>query len=122
MQPRPPKLATVTRTDAVLQVYLLGSVDFEAALALQHRLAFEVACNRSAAFLLVCEHPATITIGREGSWRHLRSGPDELRAQGLPVRWVNRGGGCLLHIPGQCVLYPILALDRLGLGLQDYLE
>src|SRR5262249_45976304 len=27
-----------------------------------------------------------------------------------------------LHLPGQLAIYPILPLDRLGLGLQDYLN
>src|SRR5207249_1220258 len=39
-----------------------------------------------------------------------------------PVRWVNRGGGCLLHLPGQLAVYPILPLDRMGLDLQGYLD
>ena len=38
------------------------------------------------------------------------------------MRWVNRGGGCLLHLPGQMAIYPVLPLDRLGLGLQAYLD
>ena len=33
-----PLCTVAAATDPVLQVYLLGSVDFEAALALQHRL------------------------------------------------------------------------------------
>jgi lipoyl(octanoyl) transferase len=38
----------------------------------------------------------------------------------IPVRWLNRGGGCLVHGPGQLAAYPILPLDRLGCGLADY--
>ena len=49
-------------------------------------------------------------------------GPAELAARCWPVRWVNRGGGCVLHLPGQLAIYPILALDRLGLGLQAFLD
>ena len=37
-------------------------------------------------------------------------------------RWVNRGGGCVLHLPGQFALYPIVALDRVGLTPGAYLE
>src|SRR5438128_2152906 len=64
--------------DTALQAYLLGTVDFDRALALQRQLAYHVAGNR--------------------------------------------GGGCLLHLPGQMAIYPILPLDRLGLGLQSYLD
>jgi lipoyl(octanoyl) transferase len=115
-------LAASKATDSLLQVYLLGCLDFQAALSLQRRLAYEVAGNRSTAAVLVCEHPLMVTIGREGSWGHLRSGPQELRARGWPVRWVNRGGGCWLQVPGQLAFYPILPLDRLGLSVQDHLQ
>lgn len=118
-----PHLCTVpTAAESVVQVYLLGSVDFETALALQRRLVFEIAGNRSAAALLLCEHPPVITVGRQGSWAHILYEREELRIRRWRVRWVNRGGGCTLHTPGQLAIYPILALDRLRLGVQDYLD
>jgi lipoyl(octanoyl) transferase len=122
MSVEPPVAGHAAEGDRTLQVYLLGSVDFEAALALQHRLVFEVASNRSRAVLILCEHPPGITIGRQGSRAHLLCEPEEFRARQWRVRWVNRGGGCLLHLPGQMMIYPILALDRLGHGLQAYLD
>jgi lipoyl(octanoyl) transferase len=109
-------------SDAVLQAYLLGPVEFEAALAFQRRLVYAVTGDRGSAFLVLCEHPPLITVGREGSRNHIRFEPDELRARRWAVRWVNRGGGCLLHVPGQLAVYPVLALDRLGLGIQIYLD
>jgi lipoyl(octanoyl) transferase len=105
-----------------LQVYLLGMVEFEAALAVQRRLVYEVAGNPESAALVLCEHPHTLTIGREGSWRHVGADPLEFRSRRWPVRWVNRGGGCILQTPGQLAIYPILPLDRLGLGLRAYLD
>ena len=112
----------VAAADPVLQVYLLGAVDFEAALALQHRLVFDIASNRSTSTLLLCQHPPLITVGRQGSRAHILCDREELQARHWRVRWVNRGGGCILHTPGQLAIYPILALDRLGLGVQDYLD
>ena len=44
------------------------------------------------------------------------------RAVGIKVHWVNRGGGCVLHLPGQLAAYFALPLDRCGLSLQDYLD
>jgi lipoyl(octanoyl) transferase len=107
---------------AVLQAYLLGSVDFEAALAFQRRLVYQVSGERDSGCLMLCEHPPLITVGRQGSRTHILFEPEELTARQWRVRWVNRGGGCLLHLPGQLAVYPILALDRLGFGLQEYLE
>src|SRR5262245_17773208 len=113
--------ASATAVDTALQVYLLGSVDFEAALRFQRRLLYDVSGERQQAILVLCEHPPIITVGRHGSHAHLFYGSDELRARRWQVRWVNRGGGCLLHTPGQFAVYPILPLDRLGLGLEEYL-
>jgi lipoyl(octanoyl) transferase len=105
-----------------LQAYLLGAVEFGAALALQRQLAYHVSGDREQAALILCEHPPAITVGREGSRAHILYEPEELRSLRWPLRWVNRGGGCLLHLPGQMAIYPILALDRFGLGLGDYLD
>ena len=108
--------------DTALQAYLLGPVEFEAALTLQRFLVYQVAGDRDGAALLCCEHPPLITVGRQGSRAHILCEPEELRARRWQVRWVNRGGGCVLHLPGQLAVYPILPLDRLGLGIQAYLD
>lgn len=104
-------------SEPALQAYLLGMVDFEAALSLQRRLHYDVAGDRTQSALILCEHPPLVTVGRHGSRAHLRFEP------GNPwqVRWINRGGGCLLHVPGQIAIYPILPLDRLGLSIPEYL-
>jgi lipoyl(octanoyl) transferase len=109
-------------TDHALQVYLLGAVEFESALNWQRRLAYNVAGDRDSACLVLCEHPPIITVGRQGSRAHIRFDLDELSLQGWQIRWVNRGGGCFLHVPGQLAIYPILPLDRLGLGLAAYFD
>jgi lipoyl(octanoyl) transferase len=106
----------------MLDVYLLGRVDFEALLSLQRRLVYEVSGRRDRAALLLCEHEPLISVGRQGSRAQIHFDPNELRVKGWPIRWVNRGGGCLFHAPGQLAVYPILPLDRLGLDLPDYLE
>ncbi len=111
-----------TQADIVLQVYLLGAVDFEAVLALQRRLVYEVAGERQRAALILCEHPPLISVGRQGSRAHILCDADELRSRQWPVRWVNRGGGCWLHTPGQLAVYPVVALDQLGLSISAYLE
>lgn len=107
-------------TDA-LRVHLLGTVDFDSAMFLQERLVYETSgSNDCSGTLLICEHPPMITIGREGSFGQLRAAPDELKLLGLETRWVNRGGSAVVHSPGQLSLYPIVPLDRLGMGLHDF--
>lgn len=108
--------------DKALQVYLLGSVEFETALALQRLLAFQIAENSRDAALILCEHPPLISVGREGSHDHILFDSQYLRTRGWPVRWVRRGGGCMLHLPGQMAIYPILSLPSLDLGVTQYLK
>jgi lipoyl(octanoyl) transferase len=108
--------------ETTLQVYLLGSVALESLVRLQRRLHFEVTGDRQLAALIVCEHPPTITVGRHGSLGHVHLEPEELRLRGWPIRWVNRGGGCILHLPGQLALYPILPLDRRQIDIGSYLN
>ncbi|MCH8828665.1 MAG: lipoyl(octanoyl) transferase [Planctomycetes bacterium] len=109
------------RDAATLEIYFLGIVDFESALVLQNRLVYEISGrNDRQGTLLLCEHPPLITVGREGSREDILVEPRDLTALQLPVRWLNRGGGCLVHAPGQLAVYPVLPLDRLGLGLAEY--
>jgi lipoyl(octanoyl) transferase len=105
-----------------LSAYLLGGLSFDALLGLQRRLVYEVGGDRDSGALIVCDHAVGITIGREGSRLHVRPGPEELHSREWPVRWVSRGGGALLHLPGQVTCYPVLALDRLGLTPAAYLR
>ena len=105
-----------------LQAYLLGSLDFDELLRLQRRLAFHLSAGEGTGALILCEHPPLITVGRDGNLGDIHLTPDELTAQRWAVRWVPRGGGCILHLPGQLAVYPILALERLGLSIPAYLE
>jgi lipoyl(octanoyl) transferase len=106
--------------ESTLQVYLVGSVALDPLVRLQRRLHFDVTGDRRQAALIVCEHPPTITLGRHGSRCHIHLEPEQLHLRGWPIRWVNRGGGCILHAPGQLALYPILPLDRLQCDIGSY--
>jgi lipoyl(octanoyl) transferase len=116
-----PEPATAPSILPPLEVYLLGTVDFDEVQTLQRRLVYDLG-ERPGAALILCEHPPTIGVGRSGSRAHIRADDDELRSMGLPVRWVNRGGGCVLHLPGQLVAYLILPLPAFGLDLKRYVD
>lgn len=105
-----------------VEAHLLGLVDFDRALALQHRLVYETAGrNDGQITLLVCEHLPALTVGREGSRAHVAWDARELAARALAPRFVSRGGGCLLHLPGQLAVYPIVPLDWYSWRVGDYL-
>lgn len=104
-----------------LEVHLLGLVDFEAALALQERLVFDISGrdDRTGA-ILICEHPPLVTLGADGSAAHVLTEPHALARDGIGVRWVGRGGGACCHAPGQLAIYCLLPIDRMGLNLQEF--
>src|SRR4051812_42411581 len=77
--------------ESILQVYLLGIVDFETFLPFQRRLQYEITSNRQHAALVLCEHPPIITVGRQGSRGHIRLDAEYLRQRRWQVRWVQRG-------------------------------
>ncbi len=104
-----------------LEVYMLGLVDFLDVQQLQRRIVYELG-EQGGAVLILCEHPPTISVGRSGSRAHIAADFDELQSLGIRVHWVNRGGGCVLHLPGQLAAYFALPLESFELTLQDYLD
>jgi lipoyl(octanoyl) transferase len=100
---------------------MLGLVDFAEVQQLQRRIVYELG-EQGGAVLLLCEHAPTISIGRAGSRAHI--GPDDevLHNLGIRIYYVNRGGGCVLHLPGQLVVYLALPLVVFGLNVQNYLD
>lgn len=104
-----------------LEVHLLGLVDFDAMLGLQEQQIYELSGREdNAASLFLCEHPPIISMGREASRAEILADEQDLQRQGIPVRWVSRGGGAFVHAPGQLSIYLQVPLNRLGLGLADY--
>jgi len=102
---------------------MLGPVAFERCLALQERLAYEAGSQSDGRIVvLFCEHPDLITVGRLGSRGHIQLTDQQLRRERLEVRWLSRGGGCVLHAPGQLAVYPIAPLDELGWTVGEYMR
>ena len=72
--------------------------------------------------LILVEHPPVITLGRSSKDAHLLSNPEQLRARGVEVFEVERGGDVTFHGPGQLVGYPIVDLKRHKQDLHWYLR
>lgn len=110
------------RESFAIRFHFLGQLDWETAMRLQRHLAYEAGgCDDGRIIVLVCEHARLISVGRRGSRAHVRLTSAELRAQQLQIRWVGRGGGCVLHMPGQLAVYPIVPLQWHGWTVGDYL-
>ena len=109
--------------DCPVHIHLLGSVDYEDCLTLQRRLAYDAATRDDGRIaILICEHRGLITIGRSGSRAHVRFSGAELMQRHLTIRYVGRGGGAILHAPGQLAVYPIVPLPWHGWTIGDYLR
>lgn len=78
--------------------------------------------SEQAGWLLLVEHPAVYTLGKSGREANLLVGEERLRAMGADLFRIDRGGDITFHGPGQIVGYPILDLERLGIGLRNYID
>jgi lipoyl(octanoyl) transferase len=106
-----------------LEAYLLGQIAFETCLDLQRRLLPVVAGRDDGQImLLLCEHPPLVTIGRGGSPAEVATQSAPLRTRQIGVEWVNRGGGCLMHSPGQLAVYPLVPLRWHGFSVGELLD
>jgi lipoate-protein ligase B len=72
--------------------------------------------------VLLTEHEHVYTIGKSGDDNHLLASVEELRAGGIEVFAVDRGGDITYHGPGQLVGYPILDLNSRTPDIHKYLR
>jgi lipoyl(octanoyl) transferase len=109
--------------EAAVHIHLLGLVDYEDCLSLQRRLAYDAVSRADGRIVvLICEHPPLITIGRGGSRGQVRFTAAELTERQLEIRYVGRGGGAILHAPGQLAIYPIVPLEWHGWSVGSHLR
>ena len=76
----------------------------------------------AADHLILCEHPAVLTLGRMTNSQSLLYERKEIEERGVMIMSVDRGGDVTLHAPGQLVVYPILNLNKHGKNLKVYME
>ena len=100
----------------------LGRIDYAEAHALQKRLVDERAAGSIGDQLLLLEHPAVLTLGRQSDPTHILASEEELATRGITVQRVERGGEVTYHGPGQLVAYPIVRLHERGLLLRPFVR
>ena len=83
--------------------------------------AFGAPCDEAAGTLFLVEHPPVYTLGKNGRIDNLLLDEERLRARGAEFYRIDRGGDITFHGEGQIVGYPILDLERIGIGLREYI-
>jgi lipoic acid synthetase len=107
---------------SLLQIRDCGLEDYRETLELQHRLVEQRRNNEIGDTVLIVEHQPVITLGARQSANKLLVNRDELAKQGIDIVEIRRGGGTTAHNPGQVVFYPILNLQELRLGVNEYIR
>jgi len=98
----------------VISYVQLGTVPYSLGLTLQQRL---VQARRDGAIgdvLLLLEHPAVITLGKNADRKNVLASREQLAAKGVELFECDRGGDVTYHGPGQLVGYPVVDLKTLG--------
>ena len=100
----------VPRTPASLEVYLLGLVDFEESSNFSAGWSTTSASAAGPRSFSASTRRRSASAGRAAGPTS-RPTTTSCARWGIQVHWVNRGGGCVLHLPGQLAAYVALPLE-----------
>ncbi len=114
----------------LISVLQLGTLDYATALRLQEKLVTLRKEGRVGDVLLLLEHTAVITLGRNAKSKNIVASPELLAQRGVEVHECDRGGDVTFHGPGQLVAYPMFDLrsfpsdgaTRKSLGAIEYVR
>lgn len=83
---------------------------------------FDNSNTDEADLILFCEHPNVYTLGKSGDDTNLLLDYIQMQAKNVEFFKTNRGGDITYHGQGQIVGYPIIDLDRLKIGIKQYIH
>lgn len=98
-----------------LHIRRLGLMDYESVWRAMQKFTDERDEHTPDELWLV-EHPPVFTQGQAGRAEHILAPGD------IPVIQVDRGGQVTYHGPGQIVAYPLIDINRLGLGVRELVK
>lgn len=73
-------------------------------------------------YFILVEHPHVYTLGKSGEVSNLLINEQFLKNIEATFYRINRGGDITYHGPGQIVGYPIIDLEKFGMGIREYIE
>jgi lipoate-protein ligase B len=100
----------------------LGTVAYQEAWDLQHRIHEAKQAGLAADVLLLLEHPHVFTLGKNARKENILVPETELKDQGIECVSIERGGDVTYHGPGQLIGYPLFFLETLKLRVVDFVD
>lgn len=107
--------------NSALQIQKLGRVEYLTALDMQRRLVADRLSGIIGDHLLLLEHPPVITQGKRECAEDFLSSEEEVRAAGIEIVHVDRGGRLTYHGPGQLIAYFICDVTAFG-GVKEFVR
>jgi lipoyl(octanoyl) transferase len=105
-----------------IQLIETGLLNYHDAWNLQKKLFQDVTENRNTNYLILTEHPAVITLGKNSDKQNIVSNSNILESQNIDVVEIDRGGDVTFHGPGQIVGYPVFNLEKFKKDVHWYLR
>lgn len=99
-----------------------GLLDYDDGYKLQRQLHLDVCEDAKQAHIIACEHPPTITLGKNANPDFLQHDASFFQELGIHVHKIERGGEVTAHNPGQLVIYPILNVHHWRLSPKQYVD
>ncbi len=100
----------------------LGTIAYQEAWDLQHRIHEAKQAGLSADVLLLLEHPHVFTLGKNAKRENILVSETVLKDEGIDCVSIERGGDVTYHGPGQLLGYPIFSLEPLKLRVVDFVD
>jgi lipoate-protein ligase B len=110
------------RETRALHIIDCGLAEYRQVLAMQQQLQEQRRGGVIGDTVLIVEHRAVITLGVRKTANRLLVDAEDLGRRGIDLVEIRRGGGATAHNPGQLVFYPIVHLQELRLGVNEYVR
>ena len=112
-------LGTIRYADAF--AYQQELFNLNTAIKLSNREVGNNGIQPTTDYLLFCEHPHVITLGKSGKQNNLLLNEEQLIKAGIEYYPTTRGGDITYHGPGQIVGYPIIDLEHYFNDVHKYM-
>ena len=106
--------------DSTIEFLDLGLAPYGSVLDLQY-FCHKRCLQQNINTVLFVEHEPVITIGHFANHDDFILSENQLKAQGVDIYKIDRGGKLTAHMPGQIVVYPIIKLEEFNLNPKQYI-